>query len=58
MMPNLGYGEMLLVLVVALIVFGPSKIPELAASLGRAVNAFKAALREGLSDPPDRDARP
>ncbi|MBI4676398.1 MAG: twin-arginine translocase TatA/TatE family subunit [Elusimicrobia bacterium] len=57
-MPNLGYGEMLLVLVVALIVFGPSKIPELAASLGRAVNAFKAALREGLSDPPDRDARP
>ncbi|MBI5210599.1 MAG: twin-arginine translocase TatA/TatE family subunit [Elusimicrobia bacterium] len=65
-MPNLGYGELLLVLVVALIVFGPSRIPELARSMGRAVNLFKAGLSEGLreeparveSKSPNRDANP
>ncbi len=50
-MPNIGYGELLLILVVALLVFGPSKIPELARSLGRAVNMFKSGLKEGLDEP-------
>lgn len=49
-MGNLGYGEILLIAVVALLVFGPNKIPELAKSVGRSVNAFKQGLREGLGD--------
>ncbi len=51
-MPNLGYGELLLITVVALLLFGPNKIPELARSLGRAVNSFKSGLREGLEEGP------
>lgn len=51
-MANLGYGEILLIVVVGLILFGPNKIPEFAKSLGKAVNAFKSGLREGLEEQP------
>jgi sec-independent protein translocase protein TatA len=49
-MGNLGYGEMLVILVVGLIVFGPNKIPEFARQCGRAVNQFKNGLKEGFED--------
>lgn len=49
-MGNLSYGEMLVILVVGLILFGPDKIPEFARSLGKAVNSFKQGLREGLEE--------
>lgn len=45
--------ELLVILAVALIVFGPSRLPELARSLGRAMNEFKRAstdLRQTLHD--------
>jgi sec-independent protein translocase protein TatA len=54
-MGNLGYGEILIILVVGLIVFGPNKIPEFARACGKAVNQFKSGLREGLDD---KDAAP
>ncbi|MBI4374926.1 MAG: twin-arginine translocase TatA/TatE family subunit [Elusimicrobia bacterium] len=47
---NLGYGELLIIVVVGLIIFGPSKIPEFARQCGRAVNMFKHGLREGFED--------
>ena len=50
MLPNLGYGELLLVGVVALLVMGPEKIPELASSLGRAVHAFRSAWKEAFGE--------
>jgi sec-independent protein translocase protein TatA len=40
---DMGIGEILLVLFVALIVFGPGKIPEIARMLGRAVGALRRA---------------
>jgi sec-independent protein translocase protein TatA len=40
---DMGIGEILLILVVALIIFGPSKIPEIARMLGRAVGALRRA---------------
>lgn len=49
-MGNLGYGEMLVILVVGLIIFGPNKIPEFARQCGRAVNMFKKGLQDGLED--------
>ncbi|MBI5629496.1 MAG: twin-arginine translocase TatA/TatE family subunit [Elusimicrobia bacterium] len=49
-MGNLGYGELLVILVVGLILFGPNKIPEFARQCGRAVNMFKKGLREGLDE--------
>jgi TatA/E family protein of Tat protein translocase len=39
----LGTSELLVILVVALIIFGPRKLPELGRSLGRAVNQFREA---------------
>ena len=46
MLPNIGYGELLVILIVALLLFGGKQIPEVARSLGRALNAFKAGLKE------------
>ncbi|TBR26427.1 twin-arginine translocase TatA/TatE family subunit [bacterium] len=47
-MPNVGMGEMLIIGVVGLLLFGANRIPEVARSLGRSVNAFKSGLKEGL----------
>lgn len=40
---SIGTAELLLILVVALMVFGPRKLPELARSLGKGLNQFKRA---------------
>jgi TatA/E family protein of Tat protein translocase len=43
-MPDLGVPELLIVLVVILLVFGSSRLPKLAHSLGQAKHAFEDAL--------------
>jgi TatA/E family protein of Tat protein translocase len=40
---GLGMGEILLILVIALVVFGPRKLPELGKSLGQAMSQFRRA---------------
>ncbi len=44
-MPNIGPFEIAIVLIIALIVFGPKRLPELGRSLGKGINEFK----EGIS---------
>lgn len=51
-MGNLGMGEILVIAVVALVIFGPKRIPEIAKALGKTVNAFKAGLRETYKEEP------
>lgn len=49
---GIGMPEFLLILVVALVVFGPKKLPELARSIGRALAEFKKSadeLKENLN---------
>jgi sec-independent protein translocase protein TatA len=47
--------HLLLVVVVALIVIGPKRLPELTRALGRAMHEFREALGEGLEGaPPDQ----
>jgi len=41
---RLGVGEILVVLALALLFFGPSKLPQLGASLGQALKSFKKGL--------------
>ena len=45
-MMGLGMGEIMLILVIALMVFGPRKLPELGKSLGQAMNQFRKASDE------------
>jgi sec-independent protein translocase protein TatA len=53
MMPNIGPLEILLVLIVALVVFGPKKLPDLGHSLGKGIREFKGSVT-GESDEPHR----
>ena len=48
-MGNLGPGELLIILLVALIVFGPRKLPELGKSLGAGLREFRRST-QGLKD--------
>ena len=45
-MGSVGTPEILLILLIALLVFGPQKLPELGKALGRAVREFKKASSE------------
>lgn len=42
----IGIPELIVILVIALVIFGPKKIPEIANSLGRSINEFKRGSRE------------
>ena len=46
-MPDIGIPELLIVLVVAFLLFGAKKLPELARSMGRSASEFKKGIREG-----------
>jgi sec-independent protein translocase protein TatA len=50
-MPGIGPMEMVIVLIIALIVFGPKKLPDLGRSLGSGMREFKNSVTGG----PDRD---
>jgi TatA/E family protein of Tat protein translocase len=47
---DIGWPEFLLICVVALVLFGPQRLPDVARSLGRSIKAFKQGLKEGFED--------
>jgi sec-independent protein translocase protein TatA len=51
---GLGMGELVVVLVIVLVVFGAGRLPEVMGSLGKGVNQFK----RGLKEPPEIDVTP
>lgn len=55
-MGNLGPGELLIILLVALIVFGPRKLPELGKSLGAGLREFRRST-QGLKEELDLGLR-
>lgn len=46
MFGSIGMPELVIILVIALIIFGPRKLPELGKSLGKSINEFKKASTE------------
>ena len=54
---NLGMPEIIMILVVALIVMGPKKLPEMAKSLGKGLREFRKAA-DDLKESVEKDLRP
>ena len=55
-MGRLGFGEILVILVLALLFFGPSKLPQLGQSLGEAIKGFKKGLQDCTEEKPAQAA--
>ena len=51
---GLGMGELLVILVIVLLVFGAGRLPEVMGSLGKGMQSFK----KGLHEPPEIDVTP
>jgi sec-independent protein translocase protein TatA len=49
-MPNIGPAEIIIVLVIALVILGPKKLPEAGRSVGRSLREFKAGVSEKPGD--------
>jgi sec-independent protein translocase protein TatA len=50
---NIGPLEIIIVLIIALIVFGPKRLPELGSSLGRGIREFRNTVTGGDKDEPE-----
>lgn len=65
MFSRLGVGEVVLVILIVLILFGAKRIPDLARSLGRSLSEFKKGQAEGekpdaeteAADPPEAEKK-
>jgi len=65
MFENIGFPELMLIMLVIVIFFGPKKIPEFAKSLGKGIAEFKRAMRDVQTEltkpeitPPNKPAEP
>lgn len=58
MLGNIGPLEIVVVLIIALIVFGPKRLPELGRSLGRGIREFRGSLGGDHDDKDDQAAQP
>jgi sec-independent protein translocase protein TatA len=58
MFGNLGTGEIILIILAILILFGAKKIPELAQGIGKGMKEFKKALKDVEEEVKDTDKPP
>lgn len=57
MLGNIGPLEIIIVLIIALIVFGPKRLPELGNSLGKGIREFKESVTGEKDDDEDEDVK-
>ncbi|OLN23781.1 Sec-independent protein translocase TatA [Domibacillus antri] len=51
---NLGFGEVAIILIVALLLFGPSKLPQLGRAAGQTLHEFKRGMKNVMEDDDDK----
>jgi sec-independent protein translocase protein TatA len=56
-MPNVGPLELAIVLIIALVIFGPKRLPDLGKSLGSGMREFKDSLTGNKDDDDDDEAQ-
>ena len=49
-MPNIGVPGLIIILIIALIVFGPSKLPQLGKAVGQTLREFKNSTKDIVDD--------
>jgi len=54
---GIGMPEMIIIVIVALVFFGPGKVPELGSSIGKAIRGFKKAMTETKKEPDSKQDR-
>jgi sec-independent protein translocase protein TatA len=57
MLGNIGPLEIIVVLIIALVVFGPKRLPELGSSLGRGIREFRSTVTGDKDDDDDDDVK-
>ena len=55
---GLGFGEIVIVLVIVLLFFGGKRLPELGKALGKSMNNFKKGLKDGEQKEADKKIDP
>ena len=53
MMPNIGISGLIIILVIALIIFGPKKLPQLGRAVGETLREFKSSTKNIVDDVAD-----
>jgi len=54
MLTNIGVPGLILILVIALIIFGPSKLPKIGRAFGRTLKEFKNATKDIMDEDDDK----
>lgn len=52
---GLGVPELMVILVIALVIFGPSKLPQIGSGLGKAIRDFKKGVTGGEAEDDDSE---
>lgn len=55
-MGRIGASELILVLAIALVIFGPSKLPEIGKAFGKSIREFKDSVNKVSDEPVDKES--